>query len=58
LQKGNANSAIAAFTNAIRLNQKYALAYYVRGLAYEKKGDKAKAAKDFDQARKLGHKPE
>ena len=33
-------------------------AYYGRGLAYAKKGEKAKADDDFAQAKKLGYKPE
>ena len=29
----------------------------VRGLAYEKRGDKSKAKEDFTQAKKLGYDP-
>jgi Flp pilus assembly protein TadD len=35
-----------------------AVAYYARGVVYQKKGDKAKAEQDFAQAKKLGYKPE
>jgi hypothetical protein len=31
------------------------MAYYVRGRAHEKKGDRAKAEKDFAQAKELGY---
>ncbi len=32
-------------------------AYQGRGVAYQRKGEKAKAEKDFDQAKKLGYRP-
>ena len=43
-------------THAIRLNPKDASAYYLRGWAYQQKGDKAKAEEEFAQAKKLGYK--
>jgi tetratricopeptide (TPR) repeat protein len=49
--------AIADYTEAIRLDPKYALAYNNRGNAYEKKGEKLKAAEDFARAKQLGLKP-
>ena len=54
--KGDFDKAIADFTDAIRLDPKYAAAYYGRACVYSKKGEKAKAEQDFQQARKLGYK--
>ena len=54
--KGEYDKAVADFTEAIRLNPKYALAYLFRSTAYEKKGDKAKAEADSATFAKLGHK--
>ena len=56
LKKGDYDSAIADFSEAIRLDPKSAEAYYGRGYAYARKGDKAKAEEDFAQAKKLGYK--
>jgi Flp pilus assembly protein TadD len=52
--KGDFDKAIADYTEAIRLNPQCAEAHYGRGVAYEKKGEKAKAEADFAQAKKLG----
>ena len=52
----NSTRRLPTYTEAIRLNPNYAKAYYNRGAAYEKKGDKAKAEADFAQAKKLGYK--
>ena len=49
--------AIADYTDAIRLNPRYAEAYYGRGYAYGKIGKTAEAEADFAQARELGYKP-
>ena len=49
--------AIADFSEAIRLNPKYAKAYNNRGLAYKEKGQLDKANQDFAKAKELGHKP-
>ncbi len=57
-QKGNYDRAIADYTEAIRLDPKDAAAYYFRGVAYKAKGESAKAATDFDQAKRLGYKPQ
>ena len=56
MQEGEHDKAIADCTEAIRLDPKLAIAYYERGLVYQKKGEKAKADKDFAQAKKLGYK--
>ena len=55
--KGDHQTAISCFTEAIRLDPKNALAYSIRGIAYEEKGDSDKAKADFDMAKKLGFKP-
>jgi len=54
-KKGDPDKAIADYTEAIRLNPKYATAYYGRGYAYGQKGETAKAEADFAQAKKLGY---
>ena len=51
-QKGDLDKAIADFTEAIRLDPKYAQAYYNRGYAYWK-GDFDKAIADFTEAIRL-----
>ena len=56
LKKDDFDGAISAYAAAIRLDPKLAEAYYNRGLAYEKKGEQAKAEGDFAQAKKLGYK--
>ena len=48
------DSAIASFTEAIRLNPDYAVAYYNRGLAYKVKGETTKAEADLTRGRELG----
>jgi tetratricopeptide (TPR) repeat protein len=47
------DSAIAEFTEAIRLDPNYTAAYNNRGIAYGKKGNFDYAIADFDQALKL-----
>jgi len=42
--------AIVYYTEAIRLNPRYAAAYHNRGVAYREKGDTAKVASDFAKA--------
>ena len=44
------DQAIADFTEAIRLDPNYANAYNNRGLAYDDKGDFARAIEDYTQA--------
>lgn len=46
----NMDKAIKEFTEAIRLNPKYALAYLYRGMTYSKKGDPIKALEEFNSA--------
>jgi tetratricopeptide (TPR) repeat protein len=52
-QKGNFESAIADFSEAINLNPAYAEAYFHRGTAYQAKGDYGSAIADFDQVIQL-----
>ena len=57
LSAGDFDGAIAAYTEASRLDPKDHQAYQNRGVAYEKKGKKAKAEEGFAQAKKLEDKP-
>ncbi len=51
------DEAIADLTAAAGLGGKDAATYYyMRGLAYKRKGDNAKAEEDFATAKKLGYK--
>jgi len=51
------DKAIADYDEAIRLKPDFAAAYYNRGYAYTKKGDKVKAEADLAKAKELGFKP-
>jgi tetratricopeptide (TPR) repeat protein len=53
LEKGDSDAAIAAFTEAIRLDPKLANAYSDRGVAYEGKGEIDKAIADYTEAIRL-----
>lgn len=48
------DKAIAAYSEAIRLDPAHAVAYYNRGLAYKSLGDKVKAEADLARGRELG----
>jgi tetratricopeptide (TPR) repeat protein len=60
-KQGNLNEAIADYTEAINIRPHFtpdvAEAHYRRGVAYEMKGEGAKAEEDFSEARHLGFKP-
>jgi len=51
--KGDFDRAIADLSEAIRLDPKYAEAYYGRGLAYGNKGDLDRAIADYSEAIRL-----
>ncbi len=53
--KGEYAKAIADLTEAVRLDPKNAKAYDNRGLAFQQKGEKAKAEEDFARAKELGY---
>ena len=55
-EKGQWDKVVVDLTNAIGLNPNRAEAYYCRGAAFDKKGEKAKAEEDFARAAKLGFK--
>ena len=50
------DKSIAKYTEAVRLNPNFVVAYWGRGGCYKAKADKAKAEADFAQAKKLGFK--
>ncbi|WP_445241756.1 tetratricopeptide repeat protein [Microcoleus vaginatus] len=52
-QKGDYQGAIAAYTQAIALNPKYAQAYHNRGNARSKLGDNQGAVADYNQALRI-----
>ncbi len=51
--KGDNDRAIEDYTQAIRINQKYTIAYNNRGLAYYKKGYDDRAIGDYSQALRI-----
>ena len=52
-RKGDYDTAVADFTEAIRLDPKDALSYFCRGKCYENKGEYDKAIADFTEAIRL-----
>src|SRR5215813_10791196 len=53
INNGDYDRAIAAFSDAMRLDPKNALAFANRGVAYERKGDMDRAIADFNEAIRL-----
>ena len=53
---GRHQEAIGAFTSAIELDRKYAMAYVGRGVAYGTLGDHRQAIRDYDRAIELNPK--
>ena len=53
-EKGKLELAIAAYTKAIELKPDYAEAYYNRGGAFLRLGEREKAKSDIATARKMG----
>ena len=47
-------AAIQCYNQALLLKPDYGIAYYYRGMAHQRVGDKLKAAKDFLEAKRLG----
>lgn len=54
--KGRLSQAVASYTEAIRLDPKYAHAYNNRGLAYQARRDFNRAVRDFSKALRLSPK--
>jgi len=54
--RGDYDGAIVACSEVIKLDPKNAYAFFLRGRAYGRKGETAKAEEDFAQAKKLGYK--
>src|SRR6478609_5042777 len=52
-RKGDTDRAIADYTEAIRLDPKFAVAYANRGLAHSDKGDTRRAIADYNEAIRL-----
>lgn len=57
-RKGRLDQAIKDCSEAIHLNPQLPGPYFVRGSAYRRKGENSKAKLDFEQAKRLGFKPQ
>ena len=53
LQLENFDQSINAYSNSLKINPNQPGAYFNRGIAFNKYGDKINALKDYDQALKL-----
>ena len=53
---GNYDGALKTLNGAIKLNSKFSLAYYNRGIVHEKLGNQSQALNDITAAAQLGHK--
>ncbi len=55
-EKKNYEKAIELYTTAINKNETFVIAYYNRGLCYNKINNLDKACKDWNEAKKMGEK--
>ena len=55
-RRGDFDTAITYYTEAIRLDPKYVRAYYVRAITFANKGDLDKSIEDFSVAIRLAPK--
>ena len=56
-EQGDYENAIEEYDEAIRLDPQLALAYHVRGLAYQRLGKSTEAELDIAKAKELGYEP-
>jgi Tfp pilus assembly protein PilF len=56
MNAGDLDGALAQFESAIKADSSYALAHQQLSIALERKGDKARAAKESEIARSLSQK--
>tara|TARA_B100000315_G_scaffold163313_1_gene151884 strand:- start:567 stop:725 length:159 start_codon:yes stop_codon:yes gene_type:complete len=50
-------SHVQDLDEAIRLDPQFAIAYYMRGLGYERLGKATEADRDYQKAKELGYNP-